>query len=186
VAGAAGLRNVGRVELITLGHGRLDRDGLGSLLVGAGVDLLVDVRRYPGSRANPDVKREALEAWLPERGPGYRWDGRLGGRRRLDGDSPDPWWQVGQFRGYAAHTRTPEFAEAMSELLDEARGRTVAVMCSESVWWRCHRRLIADVAVLRYDVRVEHLMHDGRLREHAVASGARVGEDGCVYWDGPR
>ena len=170
------------MALLTVGHGRLDRDGLGSLLASAGVGLLVDVRRYPGSRANPDVKRDALAEWLPELGIGYRWEERLGGRRRVDGESPDTWWRVEQFRAYAAHTRTAGFAEAMGQLLGE-RG-TVAVMCSESVWWRCHRRLIADVAVLAYDVPVGHLMHDGRRREHVVADGARL-DDGAVYWDRP-
>jgi uncharacterized protein (DUF488 family) len=172
------------MALITLGHGRLDRDGLGSLLRSAEMELLVDVRRYPGSRANPDVKREALAEWLPGFGIGYRWEERLGGRRRVDGDSPDTWWQVEQFRAYAAHTRTAEFGCAAEELLGEAAKQRVAVMCSESLWWRCHRRLIADVAVLRYDVPVQHLMHDGRLREHVVAGGARLGGDGCVWWDG--
>ena len=170
--------------MFTVGHGRLDRDGLGSLLVSAGVERLVDVRRYPGSRTNPDVKREALAEWLPELGIGYRWVERLGGRRRVDGDSPDSWWQVEQFRAYAAHTRTAEFGSAVGELLGEAAERQVAVMCSESLWWRCHRRLVADVVVLRYDVPVVHLMHDGRLREHQPAAGARLGSDGCVYWDG--
>jgi uncharacterized protein (DUF488 family) len=169
------------MALLTVGHGRLDRDGLGSLLVSAGVGLLVDVRRYPGSRTNPDVKLEALAQWLPALAIGYRWEERLGGRRRVDGDSPDTWWQVEQFRAYAAHTRTAEFAEAMKRLLGELG--TVAVMCSESLWWRCHRRLIADVAVLQYDVPVLHLMHDGRLREHQPAAGARVA-GGSIVWDG--
>ena len=168
------------MALLTVGHGRLDRAGLGSLLASAAVWLLVDVRRYPGSRANPDVKREALAEWLPELGIGYRGEERLGGRRRVDGDSPDSWWRVEQFRAYAAHTRTAEFAEALQQVLGEAG--TVAVMCSESLWWRCHRRLIADVAVLRYDVPVQHLMHDGRLHEHDPAAGARL-DDGSVYWD---
>lgn len=169
------------MALLTVGHGRLDRGSLGSLLRSAEVELLVDVRRYPGSRTNPDVKREALAKWLPGLGIGYRWEERLGGRRRVDGGSPDTWWQVEQFRAYAAHTRTAEFAEAMKQLLGEPG--TTAVMCSESLWWRCHRRLIADVTVLRYDVPVLHLMHDGRLREHQPAAGARVA-DGAVVWNG--
>lgn len=168
------------MALLTVGHGRLDRDGLGPLLASAGVERLVDVRRYPGSRTNPDVKREAPAEWLPELGIGYRWEERLGGRRRVDQDSSDPWWRVEQFRAYAAHTRTAEFAGAVEELLEDTG--TVAVMCSESLWWRCHRRLIADVAVLRYDVPVLHLMHDGRLREHEPAAGARVA-DGWLVWD---
>lgn len=171
-------------SLLTVGHGRLGQDALGSLLRGASVEVLVDVRRFPGSRANPAVSREALPSWLPEVGIDYRWEERLGGRRsRPTGDDEDPWWQVEAFRAYAAHTRTPEFRDAMAQLLGEAAGRRVAVMCSESVWWRCHRRLVADVAVLAYDVPVLHVMHDGRLTEHHPSEGARLRSDGKVVWD---
>ena len=74
--------------------------------------------------------------------------------------------------------------EAMGELLSEVRERRVAIMCSESVWWRCHRRVVADVAVLAHGVTVRHLMHDGRLTEHHPAEGARLRPDGTVVWDG--
>ncbi len=171
-------------QLLTVGHGRLDQAGLGGLLRDAGVELLVDVRRFPGSRANPAVSRDALPAWLPDQDIGYRWEERLGGRRRLKGESADGWWQVEAFRAYAAHTRTEEFRAALDEVLGEAARRRVAVMCSESVWWRCHRRVIADVAVVAQDVAVQHLMHDGRLLEHRASEGARLREDGLVVWDG--
>jgi uncharacterized protein (DUF488 family) len=171
------------MPLLTVGHGPQDRGALGDRLTGAGVRRLVDVRRFPASRNNPDVAREALERWLPERGVGYRWEERLGGRRRLPRDEPveDGWWTVAQFAAYAAHTRSPEFAAALDEVLAEAAGSTVAVMCSESVWWRCHRRLIADVAVLGRGVPVTHLMPDGRLTPHRPADGAVV-VDGDVRW----
>ena len=174
----------GPQELITVGHGRLDRGGLGSLLSSSGIELLVDVRRYPGSRANPDVARDALVEWVPELGIDYRWEERLGGRRRLPPGEPvaDGWWTVAQFAAYAAHTRTPEFGAALDEVLAAAGGQAVAVMCSESVWWRCHRRLIADVAVLGRGVPVTHLMPDGRLRPHEPSPGAVLGSDGAVRW----
>ena len=175
----------GRVaELLTVGHGRLDEPSFGGLLRDASVELLVDVRRFPGSRANPAVGRDALPSWLPDVGVDYRWEERLGGRRKLPADdTQDPWWQVDAFRGYAAHTRTAEFREALAGVLAETEGRRVAVMCSESVWWRCHRRVIADVAVLVHDVAVRHLMHDGRLTEHSPSQGARLRDDGLVVWD---
>jgi uncharacterized protein (DUF488 family) len=171
------------VPLLTVGHGPEDRERLGARLTGAGVTSLVDVRRFPGSRTNPDVRREALQEWLPAAGVGYRWEERLGGRRRLPADEQvaDGWWTVAQFAAYAAHTRTAEFAAALDEVLAEAAGATVAVMCSESVWWRCHRRLIADVVVLGRNLPVSHLMPDGRLAEHRPAAGAVV-EDGVVRW----
>ena len=162
------------MPLLTVGHGPDDRTRLGARLSAADVGLVVDVRRFPGSRSNPDVRREALEGWLPAAGVGYRWEARLGGRRRLPADAPvvDGWWTVAQFAAYAAHTRTPESAP-------------VAVMCSESVWWRCHRRLIADVVVLGRGVPVQHLMPDGRLTPHTPSAGAVLGEDGLVHWPGP-
>jgi uncharacterized protein (DUF488 family) len=174
------------VSLLTVGHGTLDGGELVELVKGAGVQLLVDVRRFPGSRRNPTVSRDSLAQLLPAAGIDYRWDERLGGRRSLpdDADGLDAWWQVKQFRAYAAHTRTPEFAAAMSELVAETADRTVTVLCSESVWWRCHRRLIADYLVLVRDVSVDHLMHDGRLVPHTPAPGARIRDDGLLVYDG--
>ena len=170
--------------LLTVGHGPDDRTVLGARLRGAGVGLVVDVRRFPGSRSNPDVRRAALAGWLPDAGIGYRWEERLGGRRRLPAERPvaDGWWTVAQFAAYAAHTRTAEFAEALDAVLDAASGRTVAVMCSESVWWRCHRRLVADVVVLGRGLPVDHLMPDGRLAAHRPSDGAVLGADGAVCW----
>ncbi|MGR6967969.1 DUF488 domain-containing protein [Geodermatophilus sp. URMC 61] len=172
------------MPLLTVGHGPDDRTRLGARLTGAGIGQVVDVRRFPGSRSNPDVRREALERWLPGAGVGYRWDARLGGRRRLLPDEPvaDGWWTVAQFAAYAAHTRTPEFAAGLDEVLAEAARATVAVMCSESVWWRCHRRMVADVAVLGRGVPVHHLMPDGRLVEHRPSEGAVLAPDGTVSW----
>jgi uncharacterized protein (DUF488 family) len=171
------------MSLLTVGHGPQGRDALGARLAAAGVAVVVDVRRFPGSRNNPDVSREALEKWLPALGIGYRWDERLGGRRRLPPGEPveDDWWTVAQFAAYAAHTRTAEFSAALDEALAEAVSTTVAVMCSESVWWRCHRRLIADVAVLARGVPVTHLMPNGRLTPHRPSEGAAV-SDGVVRW----
>lgn len=169
--------------VLTLGHGTATLEELTTLLSGAGVELVVDVRRFPGSRRHPHVKREALAVTLPEAAIDYRWEPRLGGRRRAEPEAADadPWWRVEAFRAYAAHTRTPDFREAITELLAEAEGRRVAVMCSESLWWRCHRRLVADVLVLLHDASVSHLDHAGRLTPHAPAEGARVTRDGLVY-----
>lgn len=173
--------------LVTVGHGALDQEALGGLLTGAGIERVVDVRRFPGSRAHPHVARDALEAWLPGLGVEYRWEPRLGGRRSLRKEeavqSPDAWWTVAAFRAYAGWTRSPEFQEALEELLQEARERRLTIMCSESVWWRCHRRLIADVSTLGRGVPVHHLMHDGRLRPHLPANGARRLRPGVLVWD---
>ncbi|WP_228386908.1 DUF488 domain-containing protein [Ornithinicoccus halotolerans] len=172
--------------LVTLGHGSLTTEALVALLRGAQVATVVDIRRYPGSRRHPHLARVALEQQLPAAGVGYRWEEDLGGRRRAPADpETDGWWQVEQFRGYASHTRSPQFARALERLLAECRAEPVAVMCSEAVWWRCHRRLVADVVALTSDIPVRHLGHDGRLREHPVADGARV-VAGQVVWDRPQ
>src|SRR5690606_16340554 len=153
--------------MLTFGHGRLDREGLGDLLRKAEIAVVVDVRRFPGSRANPAAARGQIEDLAAELGITYRHDERLGGRRRLSADddaSPDAWWRVAQFRAYAAWTRTPEFPAGLDELLAEDAAARTAIMCSEAVWWRCHRRIVADVLTVEHDVEVEHLMHDGSLR----------------------
>src|SRR4051794_23726189 len=172
--------------LLTVGHGALRRAELTALLRDAAVDRLVDIRRFPASRANPDVRREEMERWLPEIGVAYRWEERLGGRRHLARDEPvvDSWWSVRAFAAYAAHTRTEPFREALAEVLTAAHAERVAVMCSESVWWRCHRRLLADVAVLGQGMQVQHLFPTGRLEPHRPAPGARIDEAGLVVWDG--
>jgi len=175
--------------LVTFGHGRLDSDELRELVVGAGIELVVDVRRFPGSRHNPAAGREELPRTLEAAGVGYRWDERLGGRRHLTraeiDSSPDTWWRVEAFRAYAAHTRTDEFRAGMEDLLVDVAAQRTAVMCSEAVWWRCHRRLIADVVLVGHGVPVLHLMHDGRLVVAEPSAGLRRDSTGALVWNGP-
>ncbi len=171
------------MTLLTFGHGTADRDRLASLLRRAGVTAVVDVRTAPGSRRNPDARRDALAEWLPAAGLGYRWDQRLGGFRKPAPDSPDVFWENASFRGYAGHTREPDFLAAIDELLAQAAADRTAVMCAEAVWWRCHRRLIADFAVLARHATVQHLAHDGRLTDHSPTPGARLREDGLLVYD---
>jgi len=171
--------------LLTIGHGTSDRAELARRLGDAGIRTLVDVRRFPGSRRNPEVSRESLQEWVPGEGIAYVWEERLGGRRRVPKDEPDAdgWWRVEAFRAYAAYTRTPQFREALAEVVERARNETVAVMCSEFVWWRCHRRLISDAAMLLHDLPVEHVMPDGRRSAHEPSEGARV-QDGALTYPG--
>jgi uncharacterized protein (DUF488 family) len=175
-------------RLVTVGHGTLDRSALGALLADAGTDLLVDVRRFPGSRHNPDVGSDSLSEWLPDVGIDYRWEERLGVRRRRDraaDPDADGWWRVEAFRAYAAHTRTPEFLDALDDLAGQVAAHgTTAVMCSETVWWRCHRRLVADAALLLRGLEVAHLAHDGRTTPHEASAGAQV-VDGVLRYDAP-
>jgi uncharacterized protein (DUF488 family) len=169
--------------LLTVGHGTASRTELTRLLRAAGVTRLVDVRRYPTSRAHPHVRREALAEWLPAEGIAYQWEERLGGRRRPPAESADPWWRVPVFRGYAHYMRTEDFLAAMAVLLAQPASTTTCVMCSESLWWRCHRRLIADFATLARATQVRHLNHNGGVTDHPVAAGARLSGEGLLFYD---
>jgi uncharacterized protein (DUF488 family) len=168
-------------ELLTVGHGVLAADELADLLRGAGVDELVDVRSYPGSRRHPQFGREEMGAWLPDAGVAYRWEPRLGGRRRAQADSPNVALRNEQFRGYADHMAGDEFRAGLDEVLASAAAHRTAVMCAESLWWRCHRRLLADAAVLVRGASVRHLMHSGQLVDHRLTDGARRAGDRVVY-----
>ena len=139
------------------------------------------MRRFPGSRRLPHFARDAMAEWLPAAGVGYRWDERLGGRRSGSADSPDVVLRNSSFRAYAGWMREPQFGVAMAELLAGAAERRTAVMCSESVWWRCHRRLIADSAVLLHDQDLRHLFHDGRLAPHLPTDGVRRADGHLIY-----
>jgi uncharacterized protein (DUF488 family) len=169
--------------LITVGHSTAGRAELAGLLLGAQIAAVVDVRTAPGSRRNSDVGRERLAEWLPGYGIGYRWEKDLGGFRRPAADSPDVVWRNESFRGYAGYTRDPLFLASMDRLLSQAADRRTAVMCSEAVWWRCHRRLIADFALLARGVPVLHLMPDGRLTTHRPTPGARLRDDALLVYD---
>jgi uncharacterized protein (DUF488 family) len=163
--------------LLTFGHGTAGPDELVGLLRGAGVSRVIDVRRFPGSRRNPGLGNEAMSSWLPEAGVEYTWEPRLGGRRRIPaGQDPgvDGWWRLAAFRAYAAHMRTDEFREGLEVLLESMDRAPTAIMCSESLLWRCHRRLISDAVLLLHGRPVSHLAHDGRLTAHVPPPSATV------------
>lgn len=174
--------------LMTFGHGTAEHDELARLLRGARVERIVDVRRFPGSRRNDAAARGHVEDLAQELGIDYAWEERLGGRRSLkadeDRESPDQWWRVKAFRAYAAWTRSEDFHAGMAKLIACLADKRTAVMCSESVWWRCHRRIIADVATVKHDVRVVHLMHNGTFTVHEPSEGLRLNDHGEPIWDG--
>lgn len=167
--------------LVTVGHGTLPAAELSALLRDAGVTDLVDVRSYPGSRRNPQFGREAMERWVPRSGVRYRWERDLGGRRRAVPGSKHVALRHQSFRAYADHMETGAFLAAVDDLIDRARVGRSAVMCSESVWWRCHRRLLADHLTLVRGVAVVHLMHDGRLTHHKPTEGVRADGTQVIY-----
>ena len=169
--------------LLTYGHGTESAERTAATLAGACAASLVDIRTAPGSRRNPQFVRAAMEEWLPEAGIAYRWEKRLGGFRKPSAGNPDVVWHEDMFRGYAEHMRSADFRAAIDAVLAEAESRQVVVMCSESLWWRCHRRLVADYVSVARAVEVRHLMHDGRTEPHRPSPGLRLRDDGLLVYD---
>ena len=159
--------------LWTIGHSTHSAERFQEILLAHEIELVADVRRFPGSRRLPQFSRETLESDLATHGIAYCWLPRLGGRRSPTPDSPNTGWRHRAFRGYADHTLTEEFAEGLFELFMLAEGLRTAVMCAEVLWWRCHRRLIADVAV-SLGVEVLHLRDTGAGEAHRLAAPARL------------
>jgi uncharacterized protein (DUF488 family) len=168
--------NAGR-EALTVGHSTHSLEEFTELLSGHGVEALADVRAHPGSRRLPHFGRETLERELPVL---YEHFPELGGRRRPRPDSPNAGWEVEAFRGYADHMASPEFAAGLERLEALAAQRRTAIMCAEGLWWRCHRRLVADALTVR-GWRVLHVGPDGRVTEHSLPDFAVVAEGRLSY-----
>jgi Protein of unknown function, DUF488 len=144
------------------------------------IEALVDVRRFPGSRRLPQFGSALLEQSLSDKGIAYIWLPSLGGRRKALADSPNNGWRNESFRGYADHIASEEFADGLNELLGLAGGIRTAIMCAELLWWRCHRRLIADVLV-SIGVEVNHI-RDAKVTEaHKITPPGRVVDGVLTY-----
>lgn len=168
--------------VFTVGHGTRSIDELSGVLNGAGVEVLLDVRRFPGSRRHPHFAREAMSESLPAAGIDYEWWGEaFGGRRDASPDSPNIAWRVDTFRGYADHMASGEFRAALAQLEERAATTSQAVMCAETLWWRCHRRLIAD-ALVADGFEVIHLGM-GKDERHKLHENARRSNEGVLIYD---
>ncbi len=159
--------------LWTIGHSTRAWDEFVQMLQAPAIDCLVDVRRFAGSRRNPQYSPVAMAEALRDVGIKYLPMPELGGRRAPQADSPNGAWRVAAFRGYADYMASPEFALARGHLVQLARDARTAVMCAEAVWWRCHRRLIADDMVAR-GWEVLHLMAPGKVQAHPLNPAARM------------
>ena len=165
------------VVVHTIGHGTRPLDELVAMLAAAGVETLVDVRRYPGSRRNPQFNRAALEPALGNAGIAYRHAVELGGRRSGEpGEERFGCIRVPAFRSYAARMGTPEFQDALAQELDRS---VPCFMCAETPWWKCHRRLIAELLTARGLV-VTHLLGPGRREPHRLYDESEI-RDGRLY-----
>ncbi len=157
----------------TIGHSTRPLEEFLGLLEMHDIELIVDVRRFPGSRRLPHYGQAPLAAALESRGIAYCWLAALGGRRRPDPASSNLGWRHPAFRAYADHVASEAFADGLSELLMLAHGLRTAMMCAEALWWRCHRRIIADVLV-SLGVPVLHLHGPGEAEPHRLRAPARV------------
>jgi uncharacterized protein (DUF488 family) len=125
-----------------------------------------------------------MERWVPDlSASAYRWEPALGGFRKAQPDSPNIALRHPSFRAYADYMETSPFRGALNEVLREAALSQVAIVCSETLWWRCHRRLISDSALLIHGVDVRHLMRDGKLHPHVPTAGVRVTAEGTLRYD---
>jgi uncharacterized protein (DUF488 family) len=172
-------------QLFTIGHSTHSLDRFLALLTQHHIEVVTDIRRFPGSRKYPQFNRDSLATSLTEAGIEYHWLAALGGRRgrKTNGSSTSLGLRNESFRNYADYMHTDGFREGVRELLGAAGARPTAFMCSESVFWRCHRRLVADYLLVN-GISVQHIMPSGVLRPHTLTEGARV-EDGALTYPQP-
>jgi uncharacterized protein (DUF488 family) len=168
-------------RIYTVGHSTRSADELLAIVAEAGVRLVADVRAFPSSRRYPQFNQGALAAWLAGAGIGYRHMPGLGGRRTPVPGSVNGGWHERAFQGYADHMSSDEFQRAVTDLEGAASKSPTAIMCAELLWWRCHRRLVADALVAR-GWRVEHLGADGGPAVHSLTDFAVIGPDGVLTY----
>ncbi len=171
-------------QFVTIGHSNRSLDEFLDMLRAAGVDMLIDVRRFPRSRTNPVYNIDRLPEDLARMGIDYRHCLALGGRRPrqpgVDGNL-NAMWRVRSFHNYADYALGDGFATALDALKSLGRDRRVALMCSEAVWWRCHRRIIVDYLLLDGHA-VDHLMGPGHVEHATPTPGARKTLGGGVVY----
>jgi uncharacterized protein (DUF488 family) len=165
----------------SVGHSTHSFDGFVALLHRHAITLVADVRSVPKSRRHPHFHIDALRDSLPAAGIAYTQLTGLGGWRRAAPESPNTGWRNNSFRGYADYAISADFAMALEALRELAASRPTVMMCSEALWWRCHRRLIADRLVLAGDT-VCHIGADGRTAEHSLTPFAVTRGDGRLIY----
>ncbi len=169
-----------QLTLWTIGHSTRTTEKFLELLTAHGIEVLVDVRTYPGSRRYPQFNKAELQDSLMQSKIEYKHEPRLGGRRAPRADSHNTAWRNAQFRGYADHMETDEFKSGVEDLLELAADKRVAVMCAEAVWWRCHRSLLADY-LKAAGHEVLHIIDANKTEEHPFTSAARISKGKLSY-----
>lgn len=166
----------------TIGHSTRTFEAFYELLHSQRITLLIDVRRFPGSRKWPHFAKENLCQLLEGKGIAYKHMEDLGGRRKIDPASENTAWRNPSFRAYADYTETQAFQQALNNLMAEASKSKTAIMCSEAVWWRCHRSIISDcLTVMGWEVL--HILSNTKVSRHTYTSAANV-RDGSLNYKG--
>ena len=162
-----------QISLWTIGHSTLALEDFVQMLESFEIQMLADVRSFPGSRRYPQFNKENLRHTLTTAGIEYLHFPELGGRRRARPNSLNIAWRNESFRGYSDYMETEEFKAGISRLLGIAGQSRAAIMCAEAVWWRCHRSLISDYLKAQR-VKVTHILSLGKSQEHPFTSAARI------------
>ncbi|AWN17914.1 DUF488 family protein [Salinisphaera sp. LB1] len=168
----------------TVGHSRRTVDELVALLRAGGVEQIVDVRAMPRSRVNPQFNRDTLADTLAPLGIAYTHSPALAGlrsRSRTVNDEVNGYWQNHSFQNYADYALSESFRQGLASLIENGRQRPCVIMCAEAVWWRCHRRIIAD-HLIHYGETVYHLMGEGRIEPAQMTVAARRRADGALIY----
>ncbi|MCC8616825.1 DUF488 family protein [Xanthomonas vesicatoria] len=161
----------------TIGHSTKSWETFVALLKAHGIQALVDVRRFPGSRRYPWFASDTMAQALQVESVRYVWLPQLGGRRKAQPGSPNGGWRNAGFQGYADHMTSAEFEDGLAQVLALARVQRTTLMCAEAMWWQCHRRLIADL-LLHRGCRVLHVLSEKPAQPHQLNPDARaVGRD---------
>jgi uncharacterized protein (DUF488 family) len=169
-----------KVMVWTVGHSTRSGEEFGQILLAHGIQVLVDVRSFPGSHRYPQFNKPALAESLASIGIRYQHEPRLGGRRTPRADSYNTAWRNASFRAYADHMETDEFRSGVEKLLELAHSAQTAVMCAEALWWRCHRSLIADY-LKAAGHSVVHIIDQTKTEDHPFTSAARIVDGELSY-----
>lgn len=167
-------------KIYTIGHSTRSLEEFIGLLKTYEIENLVDIRSFPGSRKFPQFNKEDLGPSLEQAGIHYLHDIKLGGRRKVLKDSHNNRWRKDAFKGYADYMETNDFEEGIAELIKISETGLTAYMCSEAVWWRCHRSMVSDHLKAK-GWTVLHIMSEKHVEEHPYTQPAII-KDGCVYY----
>ena len=170
----------GHLQLWTIGHSTRAAEEFGRLLLAHHIKTLVDVRSFPGSRRYPQFNKTTLSEFVRTLGIRYEHEPRLGGRRQPKAKSHNTAWKNASFRAYADYMETEEFKEGIRDLITIARQESTAIMCAESLWWRCHRSLIADYLKAE-GATVIHILAEQKTEVHPFTSAARIVDGKLSY-----